>query len=97
MGAEGEPGAESGPDNVPALGHCHPIWGPRSPPCVQTTARFLLIAAGGLWAQSGLHHAYRDSAESVVPGRPVSWSSLAQAAMEPCRKLRAVAAVATYP
>ena len=97
VGAEGEPGAESGPDNVPALGHCHPMWGPWSPPCAQTTARFLLIAAGGLWAQSGLHHAYGDSAEFIMPGHPVGWSSLAQAVMEPCSKLRAVAAGATYP
>ena len=58
VGAEGEPGAESGPDNVPALGHRHPLWGTWSPPCAQTTAHFLLIAAGGLWAQSGLHHAW---------------------------------------
>ena len=56
--AEGEPGAESSPDNVPALGHRHPLWGTWNPPCAQTTARFLLIAAGGLWAQSGLHHAW---------------------------------------
>ena len=51
------------------------------------------VAPGGMGTAQGSCRAL--GRVSIGPGHPVSWSSLALAVMEPSRKLRAVAAVAT--